>query len=100
MHYYKVPRLGSYLAIKLEYNSCLFEDSFVTALNNYKLVKEKREQIAIEKEEWAQEQEEIRKQKEAEEEEYEPQERIWPEPQYDPFKTRKIQYVLCLNTMG
>jgi len=28
MHYYKVPRLGSYLAIKLEYNSCLFEEAF------------------------------------------------------------------------
>ena len=25
MHYYKVPRLGSYLAVKLEYESCLFE---------------------------------------------------------------------------
>lgn len=27
MHFYKVPRLGSYLAIKLEYDSCLFEES-------------------------------------------------------------------------
>lgn len=28
MHYYTVPRLGSYLAIKLEYDSCLFEEAF------------------------------------------------------------------------
>ena len=28
IHYYTVPRLGSYLAIKLEYNSCLNEEAF------------------------------------------------------------------------
>jgi hypothetical protein len=32
MHYYDVPKLGSYLAIKLEYESCLFEDAFDQAL--------------------------------------------------------------------
>jgi len=35
IHYYQVPRLGSYLAIKLEYNSCLFEEAFDFALQNY-----------------------------------------------------------------
>ena len=28
IHFYNVPRLGSYLAIKLEYSSCLSEESF------------------------------------------------------------------------
>lgn len=28
VHFYKVPRLGSYMAIRLEYNSCLFEEAF------------------------------------------------------------------------
>jgi hypothetical protein len=32
MHYYDVPKLGSYMAIKLEYESCLFEDAFDQAL--------------------------------------------------------------------
>jgi hypothetical protein len=27
MFFYKVPKLGSYLIVKLEYNSCLFEES-------------------------------------------------------------------------
>ena len=35
MHFYKVPKLGSYLAIKLEYNSCLFEEAFDAAVANF-----------------------------------------------------------------
>jgi hypothetical protein len=30
--YYDVPKLGSYLAIKLEYNTCLFEEAFDAGL--------------------------------------------------------------------
>lgn len=32
MHFFKVPRLGSYLAIKLEYESCLFEEALDIAV--------------------------------------------------------------------
>lgn len=32
MHYYQVPRLGSYLAVKLEYDSCLSEEAFDAAV--------------------------------------------------------------------
>ena len=35
IHFYKVPRLGSYLAIRLEYNSCLLVDSFNEGLSDY-----------------------------------------------------------------
>ena len=38
MYYYQVPRLGSYLAIKLEYKSCLFEETYDAAVENYKEV--------------------------------------------------------------
>lgn len=44
MHYYRVPKLGSYLAIKLEYDSCLFEYAFDEAIENYNLVNEKNKQ--------------------------------------------------------
>lgn len=30
-----MPRLGAYMAIKLEYNSCLFEEAFDGAVLNY-----------------------------------------------------------------
>ncbi len=35
MHFFKVPRLGSYLAIRLEYKSCLFEDSLDAAVVDF-----------------------------------------------------------------
>lgn len=35
MHFYKVPKLGSYLAIKLEYQSCLFEGAFDAAVLDF-----------------------------------------------------------------
>ena len=35
IHYYQVPKLGSYLAIKLEYMTCLFEEAYDAAVENY-----------------------------------------------------------------
>jgi hypothetical protein len=35
MHFFKVPRLGSYLAVRLEYQSCLFEDALDAAVSDY-----------------------------------------------------------------
>ena len=42
IHYYDVPRLGSYLAIKLEYKACLSEVAFDAALTDYIEVEQKR----------------------------------------------------------
>ena len=35
IHFYRVPRLGAYMAIPLEYNSCLTEKALDQALNDY-----------------------------------------------------------------
>jgi len=35
IHFYQVPRLGSYLAIKLEYDSCLSEEAFDAAVIDF-----------------------------------------------------------------
>ena len=35
MHFYKVPRLGSYMAIPLIFQSCLFEKALDNAVNDY-----------------------------------------------------------------
>ena len=45
IHFYTVPRLGSYLAIKLEYNSCLFEEAFDQATADYAVVNQKRAEL-------------------------------------------------------
>jgi hypothetical protein len=41
MHFYRVPRLGSYLAIRLEYESCLFEDAFDAGLADFLSMRER-----------------------------------------------------------
>jgi len=35
MHFYLVPKLGSFMAVPLIYNSCLFEDALENAVNDY-----------------------------------------------------------------
>ena len=42
IHYFKVPRLGSYMAIRLEYNTCLYEDSFDAGVTDLLEKNEKR----------------------------------------------------------
>jgi hypothetical protein len=49
MHFFKVPRLGSYLAIRLEYKSCLFEDALDAAVQDYLDVRHKLKEQEDEK---------------------------------------------------
>jgi hypothetical protein len=44
MHFYKVPRLGSFMAVPLVYNSCLFEDALDEAVNDYMECMKRREE--------------------------------------------------------
>lgn len=39
IHYYRVPKLGSYLAVRMEYNSCLFEGALDSAIVDYSELK-------------------------------------------------------------
>lgn len=100
MHYYAVPRLGSYLAIKLEYDSCLFEEAFDEAVGNYAEVATAKHDLQVRKNEWEEQQNELKLEKEENGEEFVPEEKEWEEINYAPFKTQKVQYVVCLNTMG
>ncbi len=49
MHFYKVPKLGSYMAIKLEYESCLFEEALSVAVMDYLDVKQREKEQEEEK---------------------------------------------------
>lgn len=100
MHFFKVPRLGSYLAIKLEYQTCLYEESLDAAVANYLDVQKYMKEIEEEKVEWENEQAEAKKEALDNGEPWNPEAREWPEPKYDKFKTAKVQFVVCLNTMG
>jgi hypothetical protein len=51
MHFYKVPRLGSYLAIRLEFASCINEAAFEAAVTDYTDVRARQKEQDIEKKE-------------------------------------------------
>jgi hypothetical protein len=102
MHFFKVPKLGSYLAIRLEYNSCLFEEALDAGVVDYLDVRQKVKEQEEEKKSF------IEKQKGAEEEgDGEPaasdgvaSSRQWDQIKPKPFKSKKVQFVVCLNTLG
>lgn len=50
--FFKVPRLGSYLAIKLEYKSCLFEGALDKAMVDQDQYEKEVGDIQAEKEDW------------------------------------------------
>jgi hypothetical protein len=49
MHFFKVPRLGSYLAVRLEYKSCLSEEALDAAVTDYLEVKQRQKEQDEEK---------------------------------------------------
>lgn len=101
MKFQKVPRLGSYIAIPLVYESCLHDDALEAAVADYLDVTQRNEQQEKEKIAYEEEQNQIREQKAAAGEQYEPEEeRSWEAIEYAPFQTIEEKYVVCLDTMG
>ncbi len=64
MHFFKVPRLGSYLAVRLEYKSCLFEEAFDSALQDYTEIRQKQKEQEEEKRSFLEKQSQDNKDKE------------------------------------
>mmetsp|Transcript_35439 Transcript_35439/g.54230 ORF Transcript_35439/g.54230 Transcript_35439/m.54230 type:complete len:147 (+) Transcript_35439:356-796(+) len=87
MHYYMVPRLGSYLAIKMEYESCLFQEAFDAAVVDFQEVNVKREEQAREKAEWEEKQKELEEEAKEEGKEFVREPKEWDVIQNAPFKT-------------
>lgn len=87
MHFYQVPRLGSYLAIRLEYESCLNEEAFDAAVLNYTSVNTQTREEAAAKAQFEEDQEELKEAKAEAGEPFEPEERQWAEFEYSDFKT-------------
>eukprot|EP00347_Sterkiella_histriomuscorum_P002901 403366357 len=101
IHFYKVPRLGSYLAIPLVYNSCLFEDALDNAVSDYFAVQKAREEQDKARQEYEEEQNRIREEKERLGDYYEaPEPREWEVIKQKDFETFQESFVVCLDTMG
>lgn len=98
MHYFKVPRLGSYLAIELKYNSCLNQESFDKAFDDYLDCLNKRQDQEREKTEHQERMEDEKAN--AGDDWVEPEPKEWAEIKEKEFETNEHKYVVCLDTMG
>lgn len=101
MHFFKVPRLGSFMAVPLVYKSCMFYESLEAAVADWQDVQRRREEQAKEKAQYEAEIMALMEAKHAIGEEYEPDEdREWEDITFAPFATREQRWVLCLDMMG
>ncbi|CAI2385810.1 unnamed protein product [Moneuplotes crassus] len=96
MKFFKVPRLGSYLAIRLSYQSCMSEKAIEEAIADKIEVDRKREEQEAEKKEL----EDNNSGKEGEDDEDEGEGREWEEIKEKDYLVSEQKYVVCIDTMG
>jgi hypothetical protein len=95
-----VPRLGSFMAIPLVYNSCLSEQALDAAIVDWAEVLKKIEAQDAKKVEWDEEQAAIKEQKISAGEDYEAPEEPWEEMKAAPFQSVEKKFVICIDTLG
>ena len=100
MHFYRVPRLGSFMAVPLEYESCLTAAALDAAVADSIQLKKAREEQEKMRLEWEEDQEKIRDEKERAGEQYVPEPKEWEKLEEKAFLTKKKSYVVCLDTLG
>lgn len=64
IHFYKVPRLGAYMAVPIEYESCLSVAALDEAVADFATVKKARDEQQKEREEYEESQRAVREEKE------------------------------------
>lgn len=100
MRYFKVPRLGSYLAVQLKFKSCLYEESLDAAFADHLDCMQKRTEQEKEKKEY---EERILAEKEEKSnagDEEKPEEKVWEDINEKIYETRDEKYVIGLDTLG
>lgn len=100
MHFYKVPRLGAYMAVPLEYMSCLSETALDNSVQDYLQVQKAREDQEKAKLEFEEDQHRIREEKERLGESYEPEVKEWDPITEKTFDSKKKSFIVCIDTMG
>ncbi len=100
MHFYRVPRLGSYLAVPLEYGSCLSVNALDASVSDFLTLKKAREDQDKERQDWDEEQAKLKEEKDRAGEPWEPEHRAWEDLTEKPFVIRKKSYVVCIDTLG
>ena len=87
MHFTRVPRLGSYMAIPLIYRSCLFDEALEESVKDYNETMTRRQDQEVQKEAWEAHQEVVKNEALAAGNEFEPEEKDWEEIDFPAYKT-------------
>lgn len=103
IHFYKVPRLGCFMAIPLLYQSCMNEAAYDTALEDYLEVSKQMEEINKKREEW-------KSNVDADRDDAQKNGTDFPEPDMpedirddiltQPYTCGEKKYIVCLDTLG
>lgn len=100
IHYWTVPRLGSYMAVPLVYKSFLNVDSFDTAFKDFQNYKQRIREQNEEKAAHEITVETARAEAEATGGVYEEEEREWEEIELEPVQHVLKKFVVCIDSMG
>ncbi len=77
IHFFKVPRLGSYMAIRLEYQTCLYEEAFDAGVSDMIRINEMKREQDEARANFEKSQIEAKEQAEADGEVFKPEKREW-----------------------
>jgi len=97
--FFKVPQLGSYLAIRLSYKSCLSDKAIEEAIADRIEVEKKREEQELARKDHEEELEVAKENKDAEALEA-LEEKVWEEINEKDYEVNENKYTICIDTMG
>lgn len=100
MNYWKVPRLGAYMAVPLVYRSALSVSSLQQAFDELTKFNEETTRIENEKAAFEEQQAVAKADAEAAGTEFVPEAREWPEVTLPPIVTELRKFVVCIDLMG
>ena len=108
MHYFRIPKLGSYIAVPLVYQSCLDEEAFKTALKDKQKVLQQvrvtQETKDGEKLDYLAKREELLDMPDSEAQVKELDEewanKEWPTYDCEPYEYTNHYYAVCADTLG
>ena len=100
IHFWRVPRLGAFMAIPLVYKSCLSEAALDEAIVDWVECTKRIEAQDAKKAEWEEEQAQIKEQKIAAGEDYEAPEEDWEDIKAKAFISQEKKFVICIDTLG
>lgn len=94
LKFFKVPRLGSLLCVRLSYESCLSELALDEAVKDVHDVEQRQKQQDIEKHIWEEHENKRREEAEKTNDEFEPEEKEWEEIKEKPYHSEVVDYAV------